>query len=317
MKAVKVSGVFAAVLGIVLLGGCGGSGGGSDSGALTVGLTDATVDSLAELRIKVTGIEIKPANGPSTVHEVSLTDCTGLPGETPDCNPIDLLSLRDGIVLTVIEGLPLEPGRYQWLRLQVDSSESYVVEDTGGMEVIDVRVPSATGLQLSPGFTILAGQTTELVLDWETRKGVTNPVGQEGYLLKPTLHIIDMADYGTLSGSVADTLMGGTCSDVAVVYVFEGDLVSAAPADDKDANLDDIDNNPPDPLVTATVQGRDDGSFGYRVAYLPTGTYSVALACQNDTPASTEALDDADEPIDFIDPQVAEIATDATTVVNF
>jgi hypothetical protein len=109
--------------------------------------------------------------------------------------------------------------QYQWLRLDVDATKSYILEDAGGIVDVDVRIPSERGLQPSGGFS-------------------------------------------------------STCLEGGVVYVFEGDL--------QPAEIDDIDNNEPNPLVTATVKQQDDGSYAYKVNFLPIGPYTVALTCDTD-----------------------------------
>jgi hypothetical protein len=306
-----------------LLTGCGGSGNDpvDQNGYLTVGFTDAPVDMVDQVRLYVSRVTVKPETGPPVSYPVNpdLMDCLAVPGETDDCNPVDLLSLQDGIVLTVLANQELAAGRYEWLRLDIDEAQSYIVEDAGGIDDIEVRIPSARGLQLSGGFVILAGETTNLVMDWDARQGLTNPMGFPGYILKPSIRVTDLSEYGAVAGTVSDALMMGQCMDTAVVYVFDGDLIPAPPANPYDpaANLDDIDNNMPNPLVTAAVNPLDVGGYGYEVNFLPLGTYTVALTCDIDNVPATDALDDADDVIEFIDPQIAIVEDGQTEEVNF
>lgn len=295
------------------LSGCGGGSGGSrdTTGMLTVGLTDAPVDMVEQVRLYLTGVTIKPEGGPSESYPVGLTDCLAVPGETDECNPVDLLALQDGIVLTVIANQELSAGRYEWLRLEVDDGRSYIVEDaSGGIDDIAVRVPSERGLQLSGGFVILAGESTDVVMDWDAQKGLANPVGQPGYILKPSIRLIDMSEYGAVAGSVSE------CVDTAVVYVFEGDLIPEPPAE-PDANLDDIDNNDPNPLVTASVAQLDDASYGYVVDFLRPGTYTIALTCDNDEVPAGDTEEEADDDIEFVAPQIANVEDGLTEEINF
>ena len=295
------------------LSGCGG-GSGSSSGAtgtLTVGLTDAPVEMVEQVRLYLTEVTIKPEGGPPESYPVDLTDCLGVPGESDDCNPVDLLALQDGIVLTVLTNQEMPAGRYEWLRLEVAEEYSYIVEETGGIDDIEVRVPSARGLQLSGGFVILAGESTDIVMDWDAQQGLANPVGQSGYILKPSIRLIDMSEYGAVAGSVSE------CVDTAVIYVFAGDLIPESP-EEPAANLDDIDNNDPNPLVTASVAQMNDASYAYEVNFLPVGTYTVALTCDDDeVPASDTDLDEANDVIEFINPQIAEVEDGLTEQINF
>ncbi len=306
---VVITGIFF----IGLLSGCGGgSGSNRDAmGTLSVALTDASVDMVDQVRLYVTGVTVKPQGGPPVFYESELTDCAAVAGETDDCNPVDLLSLQDGNLLTVFADQEMAAGRYQWLRLDVNETMSYIVEETGGIDNIEVRIPSEQGLQLSGGFVILAGQSTDLVMDWDARKGLANPLGQDGYLLKPSIRVIDMSEYGTLSGSV------DVCVDTAVVCVFEGDLIPV-PSTDPAESLDDIDNNEPNPLVTAGVTQADDASFGYEVKFLSVGTYTVALTCDVDeVPVSDTDLTDGNDDLTFVSPQIADVQDGQTETINF
>ena len=304
------------ITGIFFIGLISGCGGGSSSdrdpmGTLSVSLTDASVDMVDQVRLFVTSVTVKPPGGPPVSYEVILPVCAATPGEVDVCNPVDLLALQDGIVLTVLANQEMTAGRYQWLRLDVDETMSYIVEETGGIDDIEVRIPSEQGLQLSGGFVILAGQSTELVMDWDARKGLTNPVGLPGYILKPSIRVVDMSEYGTISGSV------DACVDTAVVYIFEGDLIPASSADPTE-NLDDIDNNDPNPLVTASVTQADNASFGYEVKFLPVGTYTVALTCDVDeVPARDTDLVEANDVITFVSPQIANVQVGQTETINF
>ncbi len=298
-----------------LLAGCGGGSGGSGdgTGTLTLGLTDAPVDNVAQLRLYIEGATVKRPGGPPETYPIDLTDCAGMPGETGDCNPVDLLSLQDGLILTVLADQPMLAGEYNWLRLDIDDARSYVVEDDGGVnEEITVRVPSERGLQLSGGFTILADRTTNLVMDWDARQGLAHAVGTDTYIVKPSIRLTDLAQWGTIEGTVAETTDTGECPDGGVVYVFEGDVVP-----------DDIDNNEPNPLVTASVGPVDRGGFGYTVHYLPSGdsgmTYTVALNCDpsSDLVPTTDDLEDNNDDIVFVTPQTTIVTDGETKIVDF
>jgi hypothetical protein len=302
--------VIAGLIAAMLISGCGGSDNSSEaSGSLTLGLTDAAVANIDQLRLYITGVRVKPENGPAVTYDVDFRDCESIPGVNTECNPVDLLDLQEGIVLTVLSNQEMAAGRYEWLRLEVDSDRSYVFDRSGLTEeltILEVRVPSARGLQLSGGFVILAGQDTRLVMEWDAYQGLTNPVGQEGYILKPTIRVIDTARYGTLMGSVSPVLMGDQCSEQAVVYLFQGET---AP--------DDVDNNYPNPLVTAQVKLREDGSHGYEIHFLEVGTYTATLVCENDVIPVTVEIEAGNDELQFIDPQVRTVNDSETATVDF
>jgi hypothetical protein len=301
---------------LALLTACGSGGSdGPGTGTLSVGLTDATVEDLDELRLYVTGITIKPQGGPPETYGINpdIVDCSTLAVSTDDCNPVNLLALQDGIILTILPPTQIGAGAYQWLRLEIDNDQSYAIDTMGGTYtgdsgMLDVRVPSERGLQLSGGFVILQGQTTDITMDWEARKGVVNPIGQDLYIVKPTIRIVDMAEWGSLVGDVADgIMMTDACTEGAAVYVYEGDLPTEM------TDPDDIDNNDPEPLVTAGVKQRDNGSYGYEVHFLAPGTYTAALTC--DAELDDPPADDMDDAADNSD-VVSFSGTEATTIVD-
>jgi len=82
------------------------------SGFLTVGLTDAPVDDAAEVIIVVTGIELP--RGPN--------DTINIDFDTP--RSVNLLEFRDGKSFNLLDGNPLLPGEYQWLRLKIRAQEN-------------------------------------------------------------------------------------------------------------------------------------------------------------------------------------------------
>jgi len=303
---------------LALLVGCGGGSGGSGTGTLTVGLTDATVEDVEEVRLYLTGITIKPQGGPPESYGINpaIVNCDDLDPvpatPPPDCNPINLLALADGNVLTVLLPTEVSAGAYQWLRLEVDNDLSYVIDDmgatyTGDSGMLDVRVPSERGLQLIGGFVVRQDHTTAITMDWEARRGLTNPVGQDGYILKPTIRIVDTDAWGSIFGEVADGVMMDSCLEGAAVYVYEGDLPSQM------IDPDDIDNEAPDPLVTAPVSQRDNGGWGYRVQFLTPGTYSAALTCDAELDRAPE--DDMDDTADN-DDVVSFTPAKSTTVTE-
>lgn len=295
-----------------LLAGCSGSNDGSNvggTGTLSLGLTDAPVDDVAGLHLYIEGATVKRGGADPEALPISLADCLAMPGENPDCNPIDLLTLQDGLILSLLDDHEMPVGEYQWIRLEIDSSRSYVVENSGGInEDIEVRVPSARGLQLSGGFTILADQSTDLVMDWDARQGLAHSVGTDSYVVKPSIRLIDLAQFGSVGGIVDEA--AGDCPEQGVVYVFAGDVVP-----------DDIDNADPNPLVTAQVRPADAGGFEYMVHYLPSGddglTYTVALACAPDMVPTTEDPQDGDDDLTFFSPQTVTVVDRETTQVSF
>ena len=281
---------------------CGGSGSPADGeGFLALGITDAPVDDVLEVNVQFTGVTLKPQSG----DEIEIVF------DTP--KDIDLLSLTDGTTAEVLPSTALPAGRYNWVRLAVNAEfdsvfDSYAVLPTGQVEL---RVPSGSqnGLKLVSGFNVLANGTTNLVIDWDLRKALSNPAGQPGLHLRPALRITDLAEFGTLAGVVDAALINAAeCSnDVAAdtgnaVYVHEGLAVTPG----------DIDDALAAPFATATVQQNQGGAYEYRVSFLPPGNYTAAFTCQ-----ASDDLVDNDDDIDFSAAQDFAITDGVTTDVNF
>jgi hypothetical protein len=185
--------------------------------------------------------------------------------------------------------------------------DSYVVLQTGGVEEIEVEIPSG-GLRLVSGLTVTANQETSFLIDWNLHEGLVDPVGQSGYFLRPALRVVDMTQYGTLSGTVAmaQVTAAGCTSDLSLdignaVYIYSG--LNATP--------DDFDTTDPQPVATAAVTQSGTGDYVYKTILSP-GDYTVAFTCQ--------AIDDlplTDEAIVFVQATNAPLADGQTLSINF
>ena len=299
--------LVAAAVAALLTSGCGGGGGDhsigvTPTGTLSVSLTDAPVDDVAEVWVHITGVRLKPAGG--------------APIDFPFDEPkdVDLLTLTDGDSVALLDGETVPAGNYEWILLDVDADfdnvfDSYVLDNSGGM--IELRVPSPQGVRLVSGFTVLAGGTTRLMIDWDLRRALTDPTGQPGYFLRPALRITDLAEYGAIVGTVADDLLTApTCdNDLAddrgnLVYLYDG----------ADATAVDIDGEDPEPLATGRV-AQDAGAAGaytYRIDFVPPGDYTVAFTCQGlaDDPEVADTLA-------FVGPQTVTVVAGEEAGADF
>ena len=136
-----------------------------------------------------------------------------------------------------------------------------------------------SGLKLNRGFTLPADGSVALTIDFDLRKSIHAPPGQQGtaeactqgYLMRPTLRIVDDADVGAIAGHVDSELVTEEC--LPKVYVFSGAGVAA------------------DPLVVADVTVENGSTaYAYRAAFLPPGAYTVAFTCDDDDATADDAL---------------------------
>lgn len=290
------------------LAGCsGGSGGGApeQAGRLTLSVTDAPVDDASSVVVQFSGVAFKrEGSAPELVQDLS-----------PSPRQLDLLEYQEGRSALLLDGVALPAGRYEWLRLIVDTHanvrDSYLVLTTG--EECELRVPSGaeSGLKLNRGFTLDADGSAALTIDFDLRKSIHAPPGQrgfaesctQGYLMRPTLRIVDDANVGAIAGVIDSALVAENC--LPKVYVFSGDSVTP----------DDIEESGPasdvDPLVVANVAVQNGAtSYPYRAAFLPPGSYTVAFTCGDDDPTEDDALT-------FLDPQVVAVQNNLISSADF
>ncbi len=307
-KTIKISNALT-VAGLCLsFSACGGGGNGSErippgdsTGIIRISLTDAPFDDVTIVNVQFAGVTLKPAAG-DEIHF--------------DFDPpkdFDLLTLSGGATAELLPETPVPAGQYNWLRLAVNAEfdnifDSYAMRSTGQVEL---RVPSGSqsGLKLVSGFTVSQNQTTDLVIDWDLRKALSEPKGQPGLHLRPALRVTNMVAHGTLRGTVAESLVTDPecTNDLAAqtgnaVYVYAG--MTDSPGDIGDAS--------DDPLVTAAVTQDGAGVYRYEVNFLSVGDYTAAFTCQ-----ASDDNANMDDDIAFSVPQSFVIEDGVTAAVNF
>lgn len=266
---------------LVSVAACSGGGGdapavaGTGSGSMTLALMDAPVDDVIKVNVHITSIWLKPEQGPAFELEME-----------GGAKTVNLLEHGPDNAALLVDDAAIAAGKYEWLAMDIDDSfpESHVVTDKlGTLEELELFVPSGR-VRLVSGFEVEANEAVELLFDWDLRKALANPPGLGKYLLKPAFRVIDLKQYGEISGSIDVTtvmLADNECNadspvdedyDVGnTVYVFAG--LGVAP--------DDIDTEDPEPLATVDLELSDDSqSYEYRTV-LPFGDYTVAFTCQS------------------------------------
>jgi hypothetical protein len=267
-------------------------------------LSDAPVQGVSEIWVEFDGITLTGDGAPIDIaFDAPIS--------------VDLLTLTIDNTEQLLDAAPVPAGTYSQLRLHVNAEhdgvmDSYVMTSAGGQE--EIRVPSGaqTGLKLNNGITITADRETSLFIDWDARMGlVVDPPGLPGVLLRPTLRVIDMTEFGTLNGTVAMALVtdADCTNDLNVdsgnaVYVYDAfDFAAEDP--------DDLGGTGPVPIATAAVTQDTNGDYVYETILSP-GDYTVAFTCQADDDAS-----DTDEDIDFGQPTDVTIVDGGTATVDF
>ena len=189
-----------------------GCGGGSDSpaagtGTVRVSLTDAPACGYDAVNVTVSKVRIHRSDSASE-DDGAWSDIAVTPSRR-----IDLLQLQNG-VLESLGDVQLEAGRYSQVRLVLEPNgagapaNSIVLTDDPSKAEIPLRTPSAqqSGLKLVHGFEVAAGETMDLVLDFDACRSVVKAGSSGNYNLKPVISVIPIAAAGKLAidGSIVD-----------------------------------------------------------------------------------------------------------------
>ena len=310
---------------------CGGGSDGSDTGSLSVGVTDLPVTEDVDVCVHFTGITLHHSDGdlieipydPSTYDDA--TDCTdnvasGMPGS--ENNTVALSALQGELSVQLVDTETVKAGRYNWIRLDFDSSLSYVLDSEGKQDLSCSSCDGQSGLKLNRGIVVPAGGEADFMVDVELAKAL-NKQSSGDYKLRPTLRLVDLSETGKVTGTVAASLIPRMVSDTDTgckVYVYAGHDV--IPDDYHDA----------DNVLTSAKVLYDSTSMTYEyvAAFLPTDStagptlYTVALTCDADDidiDQNNDAANPTGNDVIFTDEtrsaQNVDVVTDQTTSVHF
>jgi hypothetical protein len=292
-----------------MLAGLASCGGGSDSssagtGQLSLGITDAPVDSAVAVVIHVTSVTVHGEEG--NIEGIVTDPVSGNVGYD-----IDLLALQGG-QWTGIFDEEIPAGHYSWIRLGLDLDQSYI--QVGGTPYpLECNSCNNNGYKLVTSFDVEADAKLALMLDFDLRKSITQPSNEpHHYKLRPTVRVVETEASGSISGTVDGTLIGGLGGEEGCsVYVFEG---SDATLDDVYIPLDGVPATQNNPVSTAMViyDDVDDMAYEYTVPFLPAGSYSVALTCEAENDSA-----DSDDLLAFCDPVNETVVAGTDKTVDF
>jgi uncharacterized protein DUF4382/carboxypeptidase family protein len=239
-------------------GGGGGSGGTAGSAGLKMVVTDDPfpIDVVKEAHVHVSAVKIqKDASADDGFTDLDV-------GSGID---LDLLSLRNGVTATLTDQFT-SPGSIGQIRLVIDSAsltltnDAVYSTDNGNLQLTSDKT-SGLKLFVDPPIEIVAGQTTNVLLDFDLTKTFhavppTDPLSANKFLLMPGVRVTSLVDAGDIRGVVTKDDGTGTQVgvDMANVYVL--------PPGDTDTN---------DAVATTATEA--DGSYAF-LGIAP-GTYDV------------------------------------------
>ena len=333
----------ATLVGLLLLGACGGSGssGGSTTapptGSLSGGITDAAVDEVTAVNLRVTALELRQQGaGEDEVVTIALTDADG------DAVEFNLLAYQNGEVFPLFDDVEVPAGVYEHARLVLQAPArtptqcegqdpmegSHVTELTGGLAAIFIPSGANTGLKLVSPFRVPENGSAEIVIDFDLRQALHRPPTFDCYFLRPAFRVEIVENTGRITGTVDTELLDGSndmCSDDDpmtgnAIYVYRG-------ADQNPGDLDDVDDDDADPYATAEVEfdpaTGNVGEGSFVIDFLPPDEYTIAFTCRADQerlPNPDSGIADeqqADDALDFQQPQNATVEARQASQVHF
>lgn len=278
------------------------------STTFSLAVSDAPVDEAQAVVVYFDEVELISSEGN---QRFSVADASGNPRR------VDLLTVQGSDFESIVTGEEIPLGTYSQLRVSVTDA-SYIEMDGG---TFPLKVPSGE-LKLD-GFTALPNVQAAYTLEFDLRKSLVDPVGQQVIFLKPRgVRLVANNEVGVLEGTIAQSLIEDpACANKIDPLV--GNAVYLYPGQNHEfANLGDDADNPADanevsPYSMATVNFDEaTGTYGYQVGYVAAGDYTLAFTCRADLdmPETDEGLDDG-----FVLMQAKEAMVSAgqTTVLDF
>ena len=274
-----------AIVGAIATDGCELRVGSQGSGDASFAITDAPADDVDRVRLTVTAIHLGYDRG---------TERLTLDPPVVVNNLLDLQGSQSQILFPLDE---IRAGDYEWLRLFISEAngDSEVRErDSGGTLPLRLGTdsPGSTDrfLQLTRDFRIEPNESNRLTIDLDLRRALLKPSGEDFYLLRPAMRLVDNDKSGIIDGTVSNALINtGTCtSDLSAdegrgrgnaVYLYEGS--GRSPGDIHVNAQGQPIGNRVNPITTADVRmNLSDNTYEFEIGFVPEGTYTLAFTCR-------------------------------------
>ena len=188
-----------AVAAAAILAGCGGGGADTGSGTLRVSLTDAPAcGGYDAVYVTVSKVRVhSSATAPET--QGGWSDIDIVPPKR-----VDLVTLANGVLLELGQ-TALPAGKYQQIRLVLADNATTpmanAVMPTGGAQTeLDTPSGQQSGIKLQANVDVPAGQTVDVVLDFDACRSVVKRGNSGHFNLKPVIAVVPMVSAGAISG---------------------------------------------------------------------------------------------------------------------
>lgn len=262
---------------------CGGStsttSSGSGMGTATVSLSDPATCAgpsgpYSHVYVTITDVQAN-TSATASATDSGWVDLTPKLSSAP--KQIDLLGQANNqcFLATLGDAQQLQAGNYQQIRLILASNSATITNNLCGnaancvvlssdssVHALQLSSEAQTGIKIpsgqiaSGGFSIAAGQTKDLNIDFDTCSSIVVQ-GNGQYRLKPVLHAGEVSTTSTsINGKVLDQSTGNPVNGKVLVALEQKDAAGV------------------DRIVMSTLAGND-GSFVF--CPIPSGTYDVVI----------------------------------------
>ncbi len=162
---------------------------------IRVTLVDGPAPELKALRLRIEKVEI---------HASGSADATGWLTLGEPKRTVDLLTLRNGVVETLVPGAALGVGHYEQLRLLLGEPNEVVLAD-GTLHPLEVPSGLNTGIKVPLSFEVAAGTQKDLFIDFDGARSIQMHTtgSKERYILRPVVRAIDKVVSGGMSGTLS------------------------------------------------------------------------------------------------------------------
>ncbi|HAA16870.1 MAG TPA: hypothetical protein DCE41_36220 [Cytophagales bacterium] len=234
----------------------------SEDSTLVLNLTDSEFasNSVQGVYVTITGMDYKVAG----------EDWQPVPNFSP-VSGVNLAELSNGNSLMLSEFTAIS-GRYDALRFEIDAPEqgdnirgepaSFIELNGGTTQPLYVRPGSSLVFEADGSFTVPIGETTEVIAEFGTPRGISLDVTGTEYILEPQIRVVDANKSGNLQATLSN--FSGTGSHTMAYAFPSGNTVSPISADNTN------------PFTTALTWDRVEGD-SFTLSALPVGNYDIYL----------------------------------------
>lgn len=230
-----------------------------------------------------------------TIHTVYLLDEDGtlITLASEDSSTYDLLELRGGSTIRLLNEAEIPEGRYVGFAIAIDADSAYVQTGDGARHAIQTApvVFSDADFEVSRN-ELTQRESRSFSVNLDVRLSFSDQTEAYGtYTFQPKLNVVDLDTSASLGGAISgglawsdECLAGRSDPDGAAVYAFSG--ADAEP-------YDGYSSAQTGPLVTAALQwNAPTATAAYAFSQLAPGTYTIALTCRAyaDDPLVYQAL---------------------------